>query len=205
MIVYRAKELDITLGRTHPWTIAGYDANCSYIDFREEPERIVSSLEDFQEWAEYAATQRFYDLIRWLNGADSLFETNDTAFSIEPNCTPDQPYKLQASGRLMLFPSDMRLTCATGFAEWMMARFHFHLAQIQPPLAAAAVGISRAPCLFKSANAKGDEVVLYFWAWGNTNDTTMSILDKVFDRLRMAAEKVNDDVRESLRGSANRS
>jgi hypothetical protein len=198
MIVYRAEELDIKTGRTHPWTFAGYDESCCYADFRQEPDRIESSLEDFREWEEYPATRRFYDLVRWLNGYDSHFETNDTAFRVGPNNAPTQPYQIEASGRLMLFASDLRLTCAPEFSEWLMGCFHHYLRQIEPPLSAAAVGISKAPCLFKLANAEGHELVLYFWAWGDSNDEVMMSLDRVIERLQMASEKANEEVRNTL-------
>lgn len=91
MIVYRATELDIDTGRTHPWTFAEHNPSWRYVDFRREPEKIETSLEDFRPWAQFPATQRFYELIRWLNGPDSLFETNDCAFLMQSNCTLRSP------------------------------------------------------------------------------------------------------------------
>lgn len=203
VIVYRAAELDIETRRTHPWTFAESDPSCRYVDFRQEPEKIETSLEDFRPWEQYPAVQRFYAFLRWLNGPDSSFETNDCLLRLEDNTDPNHPYKLQASGRLMLFPFDMRLTCAPGFADWMMSGFHCYLTQIQPPLSTAAVGLSKAPCLFESVNAKGHEMVFYFWAWGDTNEATMNSLDRVFERLQMASKKANADVRDSLRDVQN--
>jgi hypothetical protein len=34
-------------------------------------------LEDFKPWARYSAIPRFYELLAWLNGDDSIFESND--------------------------------------------------------------------------------------------------------------------------------
>jgi hypothetical protein len=198
MIVYRAMELDEKMGRTHPWTFAVHDPNCRYVDFRTEPERIESALEDFRPWGQYPAVERFYALLRWLNGPESLFETNDCLLRIEDNTDPVRPYRLQAAGRLMLFPSDMRLTCAPDFIEWMMQCFDHYLRQIQPSAPAAAVGIAKGSCWFKSVDAEGQELILYFWAWGDTHDATMENLERIFERIRMAAENANEDVRASL-------
>jgi hypothetical protein len=198
VIVYRATELDEKTGRTHPWTFALHDPACRYVDFRSEPDKIESALEDFRPWEKYPAIQRFYSLLRWLNGSESLLETNDCLLRVEDNADPKRPFKLQASGRLMLFPSDMRLTCAPGFIEWMMSCFEHYLREIQPPAPAAAVGIANGPCWFKSVEAEGHELILYFWAWGDTHHSTMENLERIFERLHMAAENANEDVRVSL-------
>jgi hypothetical protein len=34
-------------------------------------------LEDFRLWSHHAAILRFYELLTWLNGNDSIFESND--------------------------------------------------------------------------------------------------------------------------------
>jgi hypothetical protein len=198
VIVYRATEHDMKTGRTHPWKYAEHNPSWRYVNFRREPDKIESALEDFRPWAQFPATRRFYELIRWLNGADSLFETNDCAFQIRDNCDANQPYKLQADGRLMLFSADLRLSCDPGFAEWLISRLGCYLEQAEPRVHAAAVGLSKASCFFKSASAEGEEVVLYFWAWGDTDDSTMKNLERVFERIHMAAANANEDVRASL-------
>jgi hypothetical protein len=56
-----------------------------------------------QKWATYPATETFYRLLEWLNGSESVLESNDSAFSGATATTSTQPSKrLQCSGRLIL-------------------------------------------------------------------------------------------------------
>lgn len=198
MIVYRANELDVVEGlpRAHPWTTTP-DGKGRYVDFRANPEMIATSLEDFRPWEHYPAVKRFYDLLTWLNGPDSFFETNDAAFRIGPNNTPEQPFPLQADARLMLFVSDLRLTCTPGFTEWLMNNLGAYLQRFTPRISGA-VGISKAPCFFRAASKRADELLLHFWAWGNTEEDALAILDIVFERLWAAFRSMNEDVRDTL-------
>src|SRR6202035_3791230 len=65
--------------RRHPWTIVEDQPELQYRNFREHPEKISESLEDFKPWEKYPAVAKFYELLTWLNGPDSVFETNDCA------------------------------------------------------------------------------------------------------------------------------
>lgn len=204
MIVYRAKELDIDgTARAHPWAVANYDQSCRYVNFRNAPHEIETSLEDFRRWEgqHHATVQRFYDLLRWLNGPDSHFETNDCAFTLALNTDPLRPYKVQVSGRLMLFASAMGLTCAPGFIDWLIDAFGFYLSRVES-LEAGAVGISKAGCFYKAVGREAHELVLYFWAWGDSDEAAMEKLGGVFDRMKAASIQVNVDVAESLTASA---
>src|SRR5579862_773029 len=70
---------DVPPPRQHPWTTAGDkpDAVERYWDFRNHPEQISVVLEDFKPYEHHAAVPRFYELLGWVNGDDSLFESND--------------------------------------------------------------------------------------------------------------------------------
>jgi len=63
--------------REHPWTVSMAVPDGRYWDFKAHPEQIPLVLEDFRPWAHYAAIPRFYELLAWLNGFDSILESND--------------------------------------------------------------------------------------------------------------------------------
>ncbi len=68
---------EIPPGRDHPWTVAEANPESRYCDFKAHPEQIPSVLEDFKPWSHYPAITRFYDLLTWVNGSASIFESND--------------------------------------------------------------------------------------------------------------------------------
>ena len=80
MNVYEHNDPDSLIPRSHPWIDGESDPTHRYYDFRTSPELIRSSLEDMQEWSTYPATETFYRLLEWLNGPESVFESNDCAF-----------------------------------------------------------------------------------------------------------------------------
>ena len=44
---------------------------------KAHPDQIPLVLPDFKPWSHYPAIQTFYALLTWLNGPDSIFESND--------------------------------------------------------------------------------------------------------------------------------
>jgi hypothetical protein len=68
---------EIPPGRHHPWTPVENNPEAKYYDFKTHPEQIPLVLEDFKPWAHYPAIPRFYELLRWLNGRESILESND--------------------------------------------------------------------------------------------------------------------------------
>jgi hypothetical protein len=197
VILYRATELDIETTRVHPWVVAEHDSSCRYVDFRREPEKIESSLEDYRYWNKEPAIHRFYELIRWLNSSESHFETNDCALRIVPNKDKLRPYALQASGRIMLFVSELKITCMATFIDWFMEAFEFYLRRAEPHHGAA-VGISKARCYYETVGAHSHELVLNFWGWGDSECSAIARLEGVFDRIGSASQKVNLDVEDIL-------
>lgn len=65
---------------TFPWSAASNDPRGAYVNFRERPELIARALEDFRPWARTAAVKEFYDLLRWINGPESMLESVGCAF-----------------------------------------------------------------------------------------------------------------------------
>ena len=87
--------------RGHPWRGSQYSDEVEYYDFKKNPELIRTSLEDFKPYADQAATNRFYELLEWLNGPDSFLETNDYAFrGPAPNENPKMAYPLECHAKV---------------------------------------------------------------------------------------------------------
>jgi len=199
MNVYRAKELDVTgIPRAHPWTTASNDPACRYVDFRSEPDKISTSLEDFMRWEQYPAIEGFYDFLRWVNGSESVLESNDCAFCLEPNDDPNRPFQLQASGRIMLFVTDFRFTCSPQFGEYMTDAFGSYLERNLPKSSPATVGVSQATSFFKEVGKRGEQVVLNFWAWGDSEASTFSTLGTLFEHMLDAAKDVSLKIQEAI-------
>ncbi len=77
MRVFREGVHDLGV-RTQPWTGSNHLSPGRYYNFRENPELIHTSLEDFLPFSDYAGVDKFYSLLEWLNGPESSFETNDS-------------------------------------------------------------------------------------------------------------------------------
>ena len=93
----------------------------------QNPELISECLEDFVPWARYPAIQRFYDLVRRLNGPDSILETNDSglrsprvddqALEIIRHTFAADPTVVLA--RLTVIFRDLGLNASQPHVEWM--------------------------------------------------------------------------------------
>jgi len=106
--------VDETVGvRTHPYDGAEYDGRVKHYDFVNHPELIRTSLEDFKPWEKYEAIEWFYQLLEWLNGPTSVFETSDCRLEApQANQNPKVPCDLVLRGRLMVFFRDITLNYA---------------------------------------------------------------------------------------------
>jgi len=84
MNIYYDKRFEKEVSGFHPYKGGAYSPDVQYYDFKAYPELISTVLEDYVEWSDCKAIQTFYDLLRWLNGPDSLLESSDCAFG-EPS------------------------------------------------------------------------------------------------------------------------
>lgn len=68
--------LDMAL-RVQPWKSSNHNIRGDYHDFRKNPKLIRTNLEEYLPFSKYAGVGDFYNLLEWLNGPKSAFETND--------------------------------------------------------------------------------------------------------------------------------
>jgi len=185
--------------RSHPWTAATADPNSRYRDFKANPALIRTSLEDFLPFAAWPAIDTFYSLLEWLNGADSIFESNDCAFQGPcANSTPEFPRALEVTGRLMVLWRTLALNLSRANTEWFKAALHHYLNQIDPELEYGVVGISvyrvnyLALTLPDEPNV-GFQLMVSFWSWGDTEEEVMANLDRTVRNIWEALRAVVRD------------
>lgn len=203
MRVYEHSDADSLRPRSHPWIDAESNPAYRYYDFKTQPDLIRSSLEDLQQWTSYPAIETFYRLLEWLNGSESIFESNDSAFNgaVATAGTPSSK-PLQCSGRLMILyrnlafntsPEQMhRLTNATAQA----------LSEADPLFESGAVAATIVTTRFTALpgpleRQSGQQLMLSFWAWGETEPEVMRHLDRTFQNLTGALQRVSDEIRRS--------
>ena len=176
--------------RSHPWTDAVSDAAHRYYDLKATPARIRTSLEDFVPFAHHDAVDRFYALLEWLNGGDTTFESNDCAFNApHANESTDVPATLECSGRVMVLYRDLALNVSRAEVERLENALHQALAAIEPDLALGIIGTTRVPVRYLAlpeTEQLGHQVMVSFWAWGNTDAEVMKNLARVITSLSTA-------------------
>lgn len=204
MKVYEHGNPDSLGTRSHPWIDGESDPTHRYYDFRAKPELIRSSLEDMQEWSIYPATETFYRLLEWLNGSESVFESNDCAFSGVTSNTSTQFSKcLQCSGRLMILYRDLALNTSPEQIHWLTNAAAHALGQTDPAFEWGAIGATITSVRFITLPGppelqRGQQLMLSFWAWGEDELEVMTNLDRTFRNVTVALRRLSDEIRYSL-------
>ena len=180
--------------RSHPWldTVANPDAR--YYDFRAEPALIRSSLEDFLPWSRYAAVDDFYRLLERLNHTSSALESNDCAFTgPEPNESPELAKKLQCSGRVMVLFHALEQNRSEPI-EQLKNDLHQGLAELDPRFEWGVIGTTIVPVSYRALPAGdqlGCQLMISFWAWGDTEAESMSNFARVLKNLSRALKQLS--------------
>lgn len=175
--------------RAHPWTTAESDPAYRYYDFRRHPQLIRTHLEDFTAWKSYAAITTFYDLLEWLNGPESVFESNDCAFEgPHLNTSPDFTKSLACTGRLMILYRNLSLNTAPDQIQRLSDAIHHALHHTDPGFAWGAIGTTTVPVHYRAIPGSqdvvaGQQLMLSFWAFGDSETETMTNLGRTFGNL----------------------
>ncbi len=182
--------------RSHPWLGAVGGGDFRYVDFTSHPGLIRSELEDFRPWEGHGAVETFYTLLERMSLRRSFSESNDCAFN-----GPDEASRssddeaLECSGRLMILLRALDDNVVPGRIEQLQERLHLALDPIDPSFEQGVVGTTVMPTRFLAlpeANREqlGSQLMISFWAWGLTNDETMSNLDRLLKNLAQALELI---------------
>lgn len=183
--------------RSHPWTTASGDTSCRYHDFTTTPALIRTSLEDFLPWVRYPAIERFYLLLEWLNdGTASLFESNDCEFTgPHSNEHPAMDKAQQCTGRVMVLFRALHRNTLAGEVEALSTLLHRELALLDPGFEYGIIGTTCVPTRYLKLLASGqpplgEQLMLSFWAWGETELDTMTNLERLFRNLQLGLSRV---------------
>ena len=189
MKVFRLVEEIAEVPRAHPWTHVRQDPDQRYRDFRRNPELIPQALKDFTPWSSYPAIQNFYQLLRNINGPRSRFESNDCAF-VGPRNNTDRNFakNLCCLGRLMILFRDLGLNLSRDCVSWLEEDVTYFLSRLDPDNESGIVGTAIIPVQYLDLPGSpfGYQLMLSFFAWGDTEDDVMASLDRVFRNLSHA-------------------
>jgi hypothetical protein len=175
--------------RSHPWTDAVADAASRYYDFKAHPDLVRTSLEDFTPWNGHAAVESFYRLIEQLNAPGGRFESNDCEFT-GPRDNPDPGFekRLECSGRLMILFRDLSLNLSRSRALRLENDLQRRLAEVDPDFAWGMFGTTIMRTRYLGLPGSEDDqlgyqLMLSFWAWGDTVDEAMENFHRLVGNL----------------------
>ena len=187
--------------RSHPWVDSTTDASARYHDLTASPLLIRSALEDFTPWARYGAIETFYTLLERLNHKHSTLESNDCAFvGPHPNDEPSVSKALVCSGRVMVLFRALARNVATlesDAIESLKNELHRELVTHDEAFRWGLVGTTVVPTRYLAlpeANGQqlGTQLMISFWAWGDTEADTMLNLSRVFKNLARALRALSE-------------
>lgn len=183
--------------RSHPWRESTTDLSAHYYDFTRSPQLIRSVLEDFVPWRRYTAIETFYALLQRLNHARSAFETNDCEFTgPRDNDQREIPKPFGCSGRLMLLFRSLEQNTVESSVTALKHALHVNLAELDEAFVWGLVGTTLVPTRYlalpeSNGRQLGSQLMISFWAWGDSEADTMRNLDRLFINLSRALRNVS--------------
>jgi hypothetical protein len=188
--------------REHPWTVVEANPEARYWDFRAQPEHIPLVLEDFKPWSRYPAIPRFYELLTWLNGTGSLFESNDCGLR-PPRRDAGAPEIIRRGfvadpivehARLTIIFRDLAWNAAAPTVDTLKAAIYDCLRDNVPHIPAV-VKVGEWAHYFTSINKEGRAVTFRFWAWGDDEAQAMDRLRVTFDAVHGCLQRISDGLK----------
>ena len=182
---------------SHPWVDTAGSPECRYYDLTSTPEHIRSSLEDFRPWSHYEAIEDFYLLLTALNHPNSVLESNDCAFTgPQVNENPGFRKSLQCTGRVMVLFRKLKRNTVPGEIEWLTNQLHLHLVNLDPDLLWGVVGTTIVPVRYlalaeSQGQQLGSQLMISFWAWGNSEEETLSNLGRLMKNLSRSLRHIS--------------
>lgn len=169
--------------RTHPWTVGATDS-ARYYDFKKHPELIREALEDFRQLDGDAAGEAFYRLVEWLNGEDSLFESNDCLLR---RSSPANPAVGARSwrGHVTIFFRDVRLNAESAPVNWLRHRVETLFRLVDPSFSDGRLDFAFWPTLFSYSPGPimGHALHLRFEADGRCDTAALKALARSFTNI----------------------
>ena len=183
--------------RSHPWLASTTDLRARYYDFTASPQLIRSVLEDFVPWRHYGAIDTFYALLQRLNHVRSAFETNDCEFTgPHANDQPEIQKAFGCSGRLMLLFRALEQNTVEGSVASLQHALHSNLSELDEAFDWGLVGTTLVPTRYLALPESddqqlGSQLMISFWAWGDSEAETMLNLGRLFANLSRALRNLS--------------
>jgi hypothetical protein len=178
--------------RSHPWIDTEGDADCRYYDLTAEPAHIRTSLEDLRGFRQYPAVEAFYTLLERLNHPKSSLESNDCAFE-GPGANEHLSVRksMQCSGRLMVLFRSLVHNTDPARIDALKNQLHLDLTAADPSFRWGMIGTTVVPVRYLALpeireQQLGSQLMISFWAWGDSEADTMLNLGRVFKNLSQA-------------------
>jgi hypothetical protein len=191
--------------RSHPWSDSAIDAGACYHDLSAKPELIRSVLEDFTPFGHYPAIDDFYSMLERINHPDSALESSDCAFSgPQPNHGTQIKSALECSGRLMILYRALEQNTLAARMAWLRLALHRQLADLDPKFTTGVIGTSMVPIRYLAlpdGAQLGQQLMLSFWAFGNSEASLMRDLARLFRNLSRALRLVSARIRADASGA----
>jgi len=190
--------------RTHPWSVTIYDDPGdagAYYDFIKQPELIPHVLEDFKPFADKKAIQHFYQFLEWINGPESILETNDCAMRGPVKNESFFKGALRIGGRVEILYRDKRLNLNLPHIQWLWRMVSLYLQTNRPDFHDAVIEI--APIAtdylgFPHNQCRGNRLRLVFNVHGDTEAEVFDRLFHTFDSIWDTAKRISDAVKVPL-------
>ncbi len=184
--------------RSHPWTEASASSACRYYDLKASPGLVRTALEDFIPWSHHAAVTQFYALLDRLNAPTSILESNDCAFT-GPHASeaPQLGKVLQCEGRVMILYRELAWNLSRSRVEEFKDALHLRLATLDREFDWGMIGTTIYPVRYVTLPVAQDkqlgyQLMLSFWAWGDSEVEVMSNLERVVRNLAQAIWQVHE-------------
>lgn len=191
--------------KSRPQTSVSNDSELRHWDFCEHPDLIPKVLEDFVPWDHYPAVQKFYNLLRWLNGEESIFASNSCALAVPktdtlvPQLVSDSfaAEPIAVHGRLSIVYRDLSWNADRRRIEWLKRTLHDRLRDQGIDLPAM-IYIGERDCLFSAIKSPGHAVTLRYWAWGGDEMAAMQNLEGTFAVLHALLPQLSTSAKQHL-------
>ena len=185
--------------RAHPYA-GGLHPDIRYYDFRAHPELIPTVLEDFLPVSHFPAIQRFYDLLAWINGPDSVFESNDCGLRpIRTRQSPTTSRQLECSGRLMIFLRTLSYNTSEDHVAWSLGRFKQLVSEADPTFRDGCLALTLMPCAFLALSDVeeeqfGEQLQITWWAFGDSDGETMAALGRCYAVIHYCLRQLSEEI-----------
>jgi len=189
--------------RSHPWNHAASNPTHRCYDFKSHPELIRTKLEDFLPLNKWSAIDHFYELLEWLNGSDSVLESNDCGTrGICPNTDSKYTKKLWCPARLMILYRYLPDNLLKETFTWLTKVFSYHLAILDTSFEYGIVRTTIVPTNYVTLplpeqEQAGFQLELNFFCWGDDDVETMENLGRSFVNVHRALREVSRKITES--------